>query len=222
MTILTWQHPALGCCRHTPREKAARRCAPVEWSVATDETIGSKQRWSKKQKQDWEQTGAKTKSRLGAAGAGLSTRCHDKESNSHKTWKDMKCEHLTTTQEWAKLKRKRGATQEIFWFPNPLAVQSQMGTLSTQEQLLKKEEMSTECSNWEADSCKMREEYPTDSRLICLVTCGARCVRWGGIRANFSCLIWLESFQLWRRGLLNFEALKHLFLWIFAFGCVLI
>ena len=114
--------------------KSRRRCAPVEWSVATDETIGSKQRWSKKQKQDWEQTGAKTKSRLGAAGAGLSTRCHDKESNSHKTWKDMKCEHLTTTQEWAKLKRKRGATQEIFWFPNPLAVQSQMGTLSTQEQ----------------------------------------------------------------------------------------
>ena len=56
-------------------KKQTRRCAPVERTVATDETIGSKQRTEQKQKQDWEQTaveqaGAKTKSRLGAAGQG--------------------------------------------------------------------------------------------------------------------------------------------------------
>ena len=92
-----------------------------------------------KQKQDWEQTaveqaGAKTKSRLGAEGEGLSTRCHDQELNSSKLRKDMKCEHKTAAQDCAKSKSKRGAAQELFWFPNPLAVQSQMGTLSTQEQ----------------------------------------------------------------------------------------
>ena len=86
---------------------------------------------------------------------------------------------------------------------------------------LKKEEISTECSNWEADSCKMREECPTESPLICFVICGARCVRWGGIRANFSCLIWFESFQLWRRGLLNLEALCFYGYLLSAPSCVL-